>query len=462
MRTPKRELYLCVTLLAVPAAESRSQQSPRLQFGSAQFKSAAGDSVAADTATLLVPENRLNRSTRQISVAVVRFRSEADGVPLIYISGGSGAGISAARGPRFPFFLALRDIGDVIVFDIRGAGRSSPRLSCNVSLNLNLGEPLTRSELVTATRRANSACADSLRAKGFDLNGYNGREVVTDIDDIRKALGVPKIRLFGTSTGTHIALEYLRRHPSRVASVFLAGTEGPGQTAHLPTDLDTTVMRLAARESSRSLLDLMKSVFAALDAKPVSADTKGTTVGIGGYDARVFVASTLGDRKQMAMLVPLFSAMKAGTYAPVAGLKLQAMNTPFQSPWESLHDCAAGSSPARMQLVRAQSRTALLGYATLDFAEACDGWGTNELDRSYRAPVKSKVPTMFISGSLDGRTPISNAEEVRKGFPNSSHLIVDGASHGDDLFISAPDILREVIAFAHTPNRATKRVDVRE
>jgi len=29
---------------------------------------------------------------------------------------------------------------------------------------------------------------------------------------------------------------------------------------------------------------------------------------------------------------------------------------------------------------------------------------------------------LFISGTLDGRTPVSNAETVRKGFPNGTHL----------------------------------------
>lgn len=30
---------------------------------------------------------------------------------------------------------------------------------------------------------------------------------------------------------------------------------------------------------------------------------------------------------------------------------------------------------------------------------------------------------------LDGRTPPSNVEELRKGFPNSVHLVMEGSSH---------------------------------
>ena len=205
---------------------------------------------------------------------------------------------------------------------------------------------------------------------------------------------------------------------------------------------------------------MMQSVFTTLDANPVTVDVKSTKVGIGGYDARVFVASTLGDRRQMAMLEPLFGAMKSGNYGTVAGLKLQAMNRPFQSPWESLHDCQAGTSRTRHNQVEAEAKTALLGYATLDFEEACDGWDVRVLPDTYRKPVKSTVPALFISGTLDGRTPVANTEEVRKGFRNSAHLIVDGASHGDDLFISTPDILRAVLAFARSPYSAVTRARV--
>jgi pimeloyl-ACP methyl ester carboxylesterase len=102
----------------------------------------------------------------------------------------------------------------------------------------------------------------------------------------------------------------------------------------------------------------------------------------------------------------------------------------------------------------------MLGYATLDFEDACDGWGVGRLDASYRTPVRSKTPALFISGSLDGRTPISNAEEVRNGFPNSAHLILEGASHGDDLFLSSPAILEAVLSFARNPDRAVRRVPI--
>ena len=66
----------------------------------------------------------------------------------------------------------------------------------------------------------------------------------------------------------------------------------------------------------------------------VNVDVKGAKVGIGGYDARVFVASTLGERRQMAMLEPLFGAMKSGN----CGIK----NRTWTNCGPRISDCATG------------------------------------------------------------------------------------------------------------------------
>ena len=43
------------------------------------------------------------------------------------------------------------------------------------------------------------------------------------------------------------------------------------------------------------------------------------------------------------------------------------------------------------------------------------------------------IPALFISGSLDSNTPPYQAEQVRWGFPNSVHLIVENAGHESTL-----------------------------
>src|SRR4030095_1447401 len=52
-----------------------------------------------------------------------------------------------------------------------------------------------------------------------------------------------------------------------------------------------------------------------------------------------------------------------------------------------------------------------------------------------------------FSGTLDGRTPVGSAEEVRKGFRNSKHLIIEGAWHSDPLFLSSLKIKDVMLEF---------------
>ncbi|MGH2602087.1 MAG: hypothetical protein ACRDJ9_22205, partial [Dehalococcoidia bacterium] len=88
--------------------------------------------VPAELGRLLVPENRRNPGSRLIELAFARLRSigERPGPPIIFLAGGpGGSGIESARWPqRFPWFMALRVAGDVILLDQRGIGLSNPRL----------------------------------------------------------------------------------------------------------------------------------------------------------------------------------------------------------------------------------------------------------------------------------------------------------------------------------------------
>lgn len=70
------------------------------------------------------------------------------------------------------------------------------------------------------------------------------------------------------------------------------------------------------------------------------------------------------------------------------------------------------------------------------------------------------MPVLFISGTLDARTPVSNAEEYRKGFTNSTHLIIEGAVHSDPLFLSSPKIKDGMMEFLRGQAVTVTRVSV--
>ncbi|WP_165087615.1 prolyl aminopeptidase [Neisseria yangbaofengii] len=101
------------------------------------------------------------------------------GLPVIFLHGGPGAGASpACRG----FFNP--DVYRIIIIDQRGCGRSLPY-----------------------------ACAEDNTT--WDL--------VADIEQVRTMLGIEKWLVFGGSWGSTLSLAYAQSHPERVAGLVLRG-----------------------------------------------------------------------------------------------------------------------------------------------------------------------------------------------------------------------------------------------
>nr|WP_275136788.1 alpha/beta hydrolase [Stenotrophomonas sp. SAM-B] len=74
--------------------------------------------------------------------------------------------------------------------------------------------------------------------------------------------------------------------------------------------------------------------------------------------------------------------------------------------------------------------------------------------------MRSKVPVLFISGTLDGRTPPANAEALRPGFSDSRTLRVRGASHDNELWVGNPEIAAGIGDFLAGRPVGDKALDV--
>ncbi|HEY0024603.1 MAG TPA: alpha/beta fold hydrolase [Longimicrobium sp.] len=462
-----RGLRVAAAAVVLASACTPPGHGPAAPAPSAAIRWEPGTITAADSARvpvefgeLQLPQVRGGGTAHSpVTLRLVRFRSSSStpGAPIIYLSGGSGSGIAAARGPRLPLFRRLSELGDVIAIDLRGAGRSEPRIACPEGEPLPVAVPIVHDTLTAILGRNARACAAALRSAGVAPEGFNVREIVADVEAVRAALGAPRVRLWGISTGSQLGLEYIRRHPRHVESAVLAGVQAPDQMLDMPAEHDRVIHALEAAlaaaapsDTAAKLVPLLRTVFAALDAAPqrVSVQDRrsgsAVTVGLGKTDAQFLVAGTLGDRRQMAMLPTAFGAAARGDYRMLAAFKLEGLRGGITSPYEALSDCQVPVSSGRRARVESQAGAALLGRATLDFPDACAGWGVAPLPASYGEPVRSSVPVLLISGTLDGRTTVENAEAALRGLANGSHLVVEGASHGDDLFLSTPEIAQVI------------------
>lgn len=100
-----------------------------------------------------------------------------------------------------------------------------------------------------------------------------------------------------------------------------------------------------------------------------------------------------------------------------------------RSPMANAMNCSAGWSTERKVTTAGQTKDALFSNINLAWAEQiCKAVDVpNGMGAASR--LSSDVPALFISGTLDTNTPPFQAEEVRWGFPNSTHLIVENGGH---------------------------------
>ncbi|MCI0487133.1 MAG: alpha/beta hydrolase [Blastocatellia bacterium] len=463
-------LLLIAAFTFVPAdLHAQQKKAGDLTIEPIGFQVRSGEKVDAEMGRLIVPENRSNPQSNLIELAFVRFKSTSKnpGSPIIYLAGGpGGSGIATARGTRFPLFMAMREIGDVIAFDQRATGLSKPSLPCRGTLDYPLDKPGDPEEILRLFNERARSCAEYWKGQGVDLSGYNTNESADDLEDLRKALGAEKISLWSISYGTHLALATIRRHERSIDRVILAGVEGPDHSLKLPSNIQKNlekISQLAKADPDVSakvpdLLALMKTVLDKLEKQPVTLEYTDTTtntpikVTLGKFDLQRLTASIVGN-EPVAGIPSVYYALSKGdtsnaTLRSIARRLIGERRGTIGSAMPYMMDCASGASDGRRRQIEREAKQTLLGNAIdFPFPGVCAGWGSPDLGPAFRSPVKSKVPVLFISGTLDARTPVSNAEEVRKGFPNSEHLIIDGAVHSDPLFLSSPKIKDVMLEF---------------
>ena len=423
--------------------------------------------VAAERGAMDVPERRSEPTSRRLTLRYVRFasRARAPGPPIVFLAGGPGdAATRAFAGMPGAVLDSLRSVADVIAFDQRGTGLSTDgELRCPAGAPLPLDEAATEAAVIEQARAAASGCLRLLAERGVDVRGYTTAESADDVEALRRQLGVPRVTLLAGSYGTHLALAVVRRHPRSVASLVLAGVEGPDDTVKRPAEVEAALNRvLALARQTPAVTELLPNphralalVLDSLRASPRSVQLPGVgRVVVGAYDLQRLVAEALGDTRREAQLPALIHALAVqDDFTPLARWSAAAR---APRPLDAMHlamDCASYASEARLRQRSAEAASTLLGGAIdAPLPGVCDVPGLPQLGDDFRAPLRSDVPALLVSGTIDGRTPPANAAEVARGMPAARLLTVEHAAHS---LIGLPEVMAATLAFlrgAPTPS----------
>lgn len=407
--------------------------------------------------TVPVPLDRSGAVPGTVNLAA-RIAPASDAPALgtvLFLAGGPGQAATPELPSLAANFRALLPNYNLLTFDQRGTGRSSP-LRCGA-----FDSPRRESETKAAAR-----CGRQL---GAVRNFFRTSDSVDDVEAVRAAIGGPPLAVYAVSYGGRVAGEYVRRYPGAVTRLLLDSPTSLLGTDPLDLQRIDTLPRLLRALCARKACPFTKSsvrdlsrLATRLRKRPLRGrvfNSRGRARRVGLSLSDLYALTITSDlaASLRAQLPSAYRSALEGDPAPLlrtlaspglrAGVaqseKVERLNfvtgtatlcaeSPF--PW------SPASAPDRGRDRLLNQRVAQLGSRAFrpfgprvavgigTVTPSCLRWPSVTPPAPVR-PSGPSAPTLVLSGLEDFRTPIENARAVAAGYPNARLLPIPYAGH---------------------------------
>jgi len=162
--------------------------------------------------------------------------SPADRIGSMMVNpGGPGfGGSSLADDAQYYFSQDLIDHFDIIAWDPRGTGESTPAVNCVDTFDKYFGldsppeTPEEKQALIDASQAFNDKCAEN---SGTILPYISTQASAQDINSLRLALGEEKVSYFGFSYGSELGTTWATMFPETVRAIVVDGAVDPNASS---------------------------------------------------------------------------------------------------------------------------------------------------------------------------------------------------------------------------------------
>ncbi len=224
---------LCCALIALlvvaPAASAKGQRE-RLKF---EPCGTTTDAATTECATAVLPLDYDRPRGHEVKIAVARVPAadQANRIGALFFNFGGPGGAAVdylqevgATG----YWSALNERFDIVAFDPRGVGQSTPGVDCEVDQEKQgiYSQPFTTPfnlDVRALLRKDKSYIRSCLRNNGRILSHLSTANVARDMDRLRALVGERKLNYFGYSYGTFLGATYASLFPNRYRSMVLDG-----------------------------------------------------------------------------------------------------------------------------------------------------------------------------------------------------------------------------------------------
>jgi pimeloyl-ACP methyl ester carboxylesterase len=431
--------------------------------------------ISAECGRFEVAEDRDAPDGRSISLAVAVLPATTHkraGDPLVFITGGPGQSALESYVLAHRAFARLNRHRDIVLLDQRGTGDSNP-LRCPL--------PDDWQALAASSQAQRKLALDCLQALPGDPRFYTTSVAIRDLAELLTALDYERVNLYGISYGTRVAQAFARGYPERTRSVILDGVVpldralGPDISLDAQRALDMMFRRCAGEQACRERFPRLAGDFRQLQqglrAAPVTltlADpaTAELTEHEFTEDWLRGVVRMFSYAPDTVALLPLLidRAVREGDFAPLAAQALllsrqleDALATGMHNAVVCTEDlpfiAATGDADHADSEVgdnnAATSEDTYLGAGMLESLRAvCSVWPRGELDRDFRSPWRSAIPTLILSGEADPVTPPANGEHLLHSLSEALHVVGPGQGHGMYARGCTPRIMEDFVAAA--------------
>jgi pimeloyl-ACP methyl ester carboxylesterase len=348
---------------------------------------------------------------------------------------------------------------DVVGFDPRGVGASTPKLDCLTDAE----READRADVdvdpspagIAATERENQAyaqrCADRV---GVDVLAHVGtRDTARDLDVLRAVLGDARLTYLGYSYGTRLGAIYAEAFPQNVRALVLDGALDPtqstiertvAQAAGFQKAFDAFAADCARRPDCPLGTDPARAVtaFQALTRPlidrplPVGDRTLSYADAITGVTQALYMSSAwpalaqgisglaTGDGTILLLLADIYLDRRPdGTY----GDALEAFDAISCVDEQRITDPAVLADGAARELAAAPYRDA--GRGPIPARDRCAFWPVPPTGSPILPEVTGLPPTVVVSTTGDPATPYEAGVDLAAAL-GGTLLRVEGDQHG--------------------------------
>jgi pimeloyl-ACP methyl ester carboxylesterase len=416
--------------------------------------------------TVQVPLNYSDPSGRKLSIAIDMAPATApaaqqQGILLVNPGGPGASGLDLAAEVQQGLSSSVAADYDIIGFDTRGVGSSTPELTCDPSFFDEVRPDYiftTKAQEQPLIDRAKTYAADCEKRFGWLLPYMTTANMARDLNTIREAFGVAKINYYAFSYGTYLGQVYATLFPSTVRRMVLDSTVDPTgvwwqdnieQDYAFQGRMDAFFAWVAKYNSTYHLGSTAEEVHNAwykardeLSSHPISEN--GTpTIGPSEYDDTFLLGGYLntlwpglaqalssyllaGQTSDMIQQYENYGAQDENEFAVYNAVQCGDVNWPRSwSYWDTQTDDVYATAPFE-------------AWDNAWYNASCAFWPvkgpSSPMKVGSAAGVTNLPGILMLQGTLDAATPYAGAQNAHKLFPTAKMVVVEGGgNHGQSL-----------------------------